>query len=91
MGVLRFVNPPRFARLSPSINLSVSFLAFLTFLSTIASNVQAGPSIKPETVLLNVFTRPFKPTKWSTDECQRDSATYLEELARYTPWALKSE
>ncbi|XP_043678965.1 O-acyltransferase like protein-like isoform X1 [Vespula pensylvanica] len=89
MGVLRVANPRQFARLSPSIDLSVSFFAFLIFIFTVASNVQAGLSIKPETILLNVFTRPFKPTKWSTDECQRDSAIYLEELARYTPWALK--
>ncbi|XP_035740471.1 O-acyltransferase like protein-like isoform X1 [Vespa mandarinia] len=89
MGVLRLVNPRRFARLSLSINLPVSFFAFLIFIFTIVSNVQAGLSIKPETVLLNVFTQPFKPTKWSTNECQRDSAIYLEELAHYTPWALK--
>lgn len=91
MGVLRLANPRQFARLSPSIDLPVFFFAFLIFILTVASNVQAGPSIKPETILLNVFTRPFKPTKWSTDKCQRDSAIYLEELARYTPWALKSE
>ncbi|KAI4487011.1 hypothetical protein M0802_012111 [Mischocyttarus mexicanus] len=53
------------------------------------SGARLGLSIKPETVLSNIFMRPFEPTKWSTKECQRDSAIYLEELSNYTPWALK--
>ncbi|XP_015186720.1 PREDICTED: nose resistant to fluoxetine protein 6 isoform X3 [Polistes dominula] len=68
---------------------SIYFHMFIIIFSTIIFNVQPGLSIKPETVLSNILLRPFEPTKWSTKECQRDSAIYLEELSRYTPWALK--
>ncbi|XP_066586140.1 O-acyltransferase like protein-like [Prorops nasuta] len=43
---------------------------------------------KPEILLFNVLNKPFVPSDWASPQCLKDSHLYLQELARYTPWAL---
>lgn len=86
----RLRNPFDSTRFSSLIPQRPRFFVFLV-VTLASSSVETRASIRPEIVLLNALAKPFEPTKWSSPECQRDSAIYLEELARYTPWALKSE
>lgn len=44
---------------------------------------------RPETVLVDVLTRPFVPREFASSECIRDGEIYLKALERYTPWALQ--
>ncbi|KAK2576556.1 hypothetical protein KPH14_005229 [Odynerus spinipes] len=89
MTVSRLSNPCDFTSASFSISPRTGLVKLVFIIITLVSIVGARVSSKPETVLLNALVKPFEPTKWSTPECQRDSAIYMEELARYTPWALK--
>ncbi|XP_053995244.1 nose resistant to fluoxetine protein 6-like isoform X2 [Hylaeus anthracinus] len=44
---------------------------------------------KPETVLLNLLTKPFAPSEGASEQCLKDSANYLTEITRYAAWALQ--
>ncbi|XP_050456877.1 nose resistant to fluoxetine protein 6-like isoform X1 [Cataglyphis hispanica] len=44
---------------------------------------------RPEIILAEVLAKPFVPREFASLECIRDSKIYLEELEKYTPWALQ--
>lgn len=65
----------------------------ILFLNLATATELLGPRKRPETILKEVFMKPFMPSRQETAslECIRDSKIYLEALQKYTPWALQSE
>ncbi|XP_076231367.1 O-acyltransferase like protein [Calliopsis andreniformis] len=64
-------------------------LLLLPLLGYAGMQPRVAAAEKPETVLLDFLAKPFAPSDGASDQCLRDSAIYLKEIARYTPWALQ--